>query len=203
MPELPTGTVTFLFTDIEGSTRLWEDFPQEMRESLRQHDDLLRACIESHGGRIFKTMGDAFCSAFGDPRGAVEAVLASQQWLPALAILDNVGPKHNLPQQTSSFVGREAEMAAVRELLSKTRLLTLTGSGGGGKTRLSLQVAADLLDGWADGVWLVELAPLTDRLDREPGPDSRAGHRSGTGNAQCLICRGIGDHPSSPLHQRA
>src|SRR5262249_4632805 len=68
----------------------------------------------------------------------------------------------NLPQQVTSFVGREKEMGEVRELLTKTRLLTLTGSGGAGKTRLSLQVAADLVESFEDGVWLVELAPLSD-----------------------------------------
>src|SRR6185295_5673920 len=83
---LPAGTVTFLFTDIEGSTRLWEEHPDAMRQALLQHDDLLRACIESHGGHVFKTVGDAFCAVFVNPRGAVEAVLASQQWLPALAL---------------------------------------------------------------------------------------------------------------------
>src|SRR5262249_19584479 len=66
--------------------------PDAMREALRHHDDLLRACIEGHGGRVFKTMGDAFCAAFANPRGAVEAVLACQQWLPALALETPGGP---------------------------------------------------------------------------------------------------------------
>src|SRR5262245_5027640 len=57
--DLPSGILTFLFTDIEGSTRLWEEYPEAMRAALLQHDDLLRACIESHGGHVFKTMGDA------------------------------------------------------------------------------------------------------------------------------------------------
>ncbi len=65
----PTGTLTFLFTDIEGSTRLRDAHPEAMRAALLQHDDLLRACIESHGGQVFNTMGDAFCAAFADPRG--------------------------------------------------------------------------------------------------------------------------------------
>src|SRR5262249_52564624 len=91
MPHLPMfdtagGLVTFLFTDIEGSTRLWEEHPGAMRAALLQHDDLLRACIESHSGHVFKTVGDAFCAVFGDPRGAVATVLAAQQWLPVLAL---------------------------------------------------------------------------------------------------------------------
>src|SRR5262245_26367370 len=92
MADLPTGTITFLFTDIEGSTRLWEAHPEAMRLALLQHDDLLRACIESHGGRVFKTVGDAFCALFVSPRRAVEAVLASQQRLPALALNTPDGP---------------------------------------------------------------------------------------------------------------
>src|SRR5262245_22338908 len=269
MPDLPSGTVTFLFTDIEGSTRLWEAHPEAMREALLQHDDLLRACIESHGGYVFKTVGDAFCAVFANPRGAVETVLASQQWLPALSLttpdgqqplkvrmalhtgvveerdgdyfgqplnrvarllaighggqvllsaatqelvrdnlppdvsltdlgehrlkdlgrpetvfqlghpelaadfpplrsLDNPELKHNLPRQPTSFIGREKELAEVQALLGRTSLLTLTGAGGCGKTRLALQVAADLLDGCGDagthvsGCWLVELAPSSD-----------------------------------------
>src|SRR5687767_1070357 len=84
-PSLPP-TFTFLFTDIEGSTRLWEEAPDAMRSALAHHDDLLRAAIESYGGRVFKTVGDAFCATFEEPRGAVEAVLACQKWLPALAM---------------------------------------------------------------------------------------------------------------------
>ncbi|MBM3458249.1 MAG: adenylate/guanylate cyclase domain-containing protein, partial [Armatimonadetes bacterium] len=265
----PSVTLTFLFTDIAGSTRLWEEHPDPMRQALRHHDDLLGACIESHGGRVFKTVGDAFCAVFADPRGAVEAVLAAQQWLPALALdtpdgprplkvrmalhtgvveerdgdyfgpplnrvarllaighggqvllslataelvrdhlpagatllglgehrlkdlgrpetvfqlrhpdlapdfpplrsLDNPELKHNLPQQVTSFIGREKEIAEVKRLFGTTRLLTLTGAGGCGKTRLALQAAADLMDGSGDagthgsGCWLVELASLAD-----------------------------------------
>jgi len=78
MPALPTGTVTFLFTDIEASTRLWEEYPEAMGAALLQHDDLLRTCIESHGGRVFKTVGDAFCAIFSDPREALDAALDAQ-----------------------------------------------------------------------------------------------------------------------------
>ena len=81
---------------------------------------------------------------------------------PPLLSLDNSALPNNLPQQVTSFIGREMQMAQVKALLGRTRLLTLTGAGGAGKTRLSLQVAADLLDGEGDGVWLVELAGLSD-----------------------------------------
>jgi predicted ATPase/class 3 adenylate cyclase len=261
MANPPTGSVTFLFTDIEGSTRLWEEHAEPMRDALLQHDDLLRACIETYGGHVFKTVGDAFCAAFFRPAGAVEAVLTSQQWLPALALKtadgsiplrvrmaihtgvadlrdqDYFGPAvnrvsrllntahggqivlsgaaqealesglpagvslqnrgshrlkdlqqpeqvfqllhpdlpaefpplrslsthpNNLPQQLTSFIGREREIADLRRLMDNARLLTLTGSGGCGKTRLALQVAAEALEQSPDGVWLVELAPLSD-----------------------------------------
>jgi class 3 adenylate cyclase len=73
MADLPTGTVTFLFTDIEGSTRLWEQRPEAMRIALARHDALLHHAIEAHGGSVFKTMGDAFCDAFAMASGAVAA----------------------------------------------------------------------------------------------------------------------------------
>ncbi len=255
---LPTGTVTFLFTDIEGSTRLWEASPEAMRAALLRHDALLRQSIETHNGHVFKTVGDAFCAAFSLPIDAVRAALAAQIALaeepwPAEAIIrarmalhtgeaqaqggDYFGPAlnrvarllaighggqtllsetaqglaqdslpdgaslqdmgrhrlkdlarpervfqlghpalpdvfpvlksltglpNNLPQQPSNFVGRAREMQQVRDKLAQTRLLTLTGPGGTGKTRLALQAAADLLEGDGDGVWLVDLAPLSD-----------------------------------------
>ncbi len=256
----PTGTVTFLFTDIQGSTKLWEQNPDAMRPALARHDQLLHQSIEDNGGYVFKTIGDAFCAAFPTANQALNAALAAQiavsaePWelptpllvrmalhtgtteerggdyfgpplnrvarlmaaghggqtllsdvtqglvrdalappatlldlgkrrlkdlgrpeqvfqlqhpslpaeFPALRSLDNPALPNNLPQQTTSFIGREKQMEEVKALLGKTRLLTLAGSGGSGKTRLSLQVAADLLDGDGDGVWLVELAALTD-----------------------------------------
>jgi predicted ATPase len=81
---------------------------------------------------------------------------------PPLRSLDNPEMLNNLPRTVSSFIGRAKEMAEVRRILGQSRLVTLTGPGGAGKTRLGLQVAADLLDGSGDGVWLVDLAPLTD-----------------------------------------
>ena len=258
MRNLPAGTVTFLFTDIEGSTKLWEVQPEAMQIALARHDALLRDAIETHNGYVFKTVGDAFCAAFTTAPDALRAALAAQlaltgePWpeqtpikvrmalhtgavesrdkdyfgqplnrvarllatgyggqtllsaaaqelvrdsLPAEASLLELGrhrlrdlgrpeaifqllhPKlaapfptlrslaslpNNLPLQPTSFVGRESELTQICTLLTTARLLTLTGSGGCGKTRLALQVAADLLDGEGDGAWLVELAPLTD-----------------------------------------
>src|SRR5258708_16938784 len=84
MSNLPTGTVTFLFTDIEGSTKLWEEQPDAMRVALARHNELMRAAIESNGGHVFKTVGDAFCAAFESPSGALLAALASQQRIQSL-----------------------------------------------------------------------------------------------------------------------
>lgn len=88
MPELPSGIVTFLFTDIEGSTRLWEAHSEAMRFALARHDALLRAAIEEHHGRVFKTIGDAFCAPFPNAPTAVQAAIAAQGALrPELADL--------------------------------------------------------------------------------------------------------------------
>lgn len=249
-----TDTLTFLFTDIEGSTRLWEQNPETMRTALAQHDALLRNAIETNQGTVFKTMGDSFFAAFATPAQAVtaaldsQAVLLAQQWstetplrvrmalhagvveerngdyfgqpLNLAARLLAVGhggqvlvshsvctllseeveladlgthmlrdlqqPEHvfqllhpnlpadfpplrslqafanNLPQQVTSFIGRERELAEIKRLLNVTRLLTLTGAGGIGKTRLLLQTAAEAIEDYSDGIWLVELAPLSD-----------------------------------------
>src|SRR5947209_15192332 len=83
MRSLPSGTVTFLFTDIEGSTRLWEQHPEAMRHALARHDALLRQAIELHRGHVFKTMGDQFCAAFATAPDALAAALTAQQALGA------------------------------------------------------------------------------------------------------------------------
>ena len=81
MPDLPSGAVTFLFTDIEGSTRLWEQSPATMELALARHDALLRAAIETNGGSVFKTVGDAFCAAFASAPAALAAALTAQRAL--------------------------------------------------------------------------------------------------------------------------
>ena len=257
---IPSGVVTLLFTDIVGSTRLWEAEPAEMAPALRRHDDLIRTAIEDAGGYVFKTVGDAFCAAFWTAEAAVAAAVAgqlalgAQAWptsrplrvrmglhtgaceerngdyfgpvvnrvarleavahggqivlsgttaelvassltggitlrdlglhrlkdlgspeqvfqvegpsltavFPPLASLDNPELPNNLPSVVNAFVGRERELAEVRALVETSRVVTLTGAGGSGKTRLALQAAVELIDTIADGVWFIELAPVTD-----------------------------------------
>ena len=263
---LPTGVVTLLFTDIEGSTRLWERCPDEMRDALARHDAICRDEVAHHNGVVFKTVGDASCSAFQLPGDALDAAIGIQRALhgypwpngigeirvrmglhsgacterdgdyfgptvnrvarlsslaygeqilvssataallrdalvdgvelrslglhrlkdlaqreptfqvvaaglradfPALASLDS--RPNNLPSQISSFVGRDRELREVDALLEASRLLTIVGPGGIGKTRLALQAAADALGNrYSGGAWFVDLAALRD-------PDSIAG----------------------------
>ncbi len=255
MADLPTGTVTFLFTDLEGSTRLWEEHPEAMQDALARHDAIVREAIEAHNGHVVKTTGDGAHAAFAIASDAVDAAIAAQLALNAEA-WDATGPllvrmgihtgaaeirdgdyygtalnraariesiahggqivvslttsdllrdtpvelldlgehrlrdlgepervsqvihpdlprqfaplrsvesyRTNLPLQTTSFVGREDDMDEVIEALEGARVVTLTGVGGVGKTRLAIQVAAELLPRFPDGAWLVELGPLSD-----------------------------------------
>src|SRR3990172_893967 len=207
MTGLPSGTVTFLFTDIEGSTRLWEEYHEAMKRALGRHDAVLRAAIGTNRGHIFKTVGDAFDAVFPTAPGALAAAHGGQillsrttyelvrDALPADVTLRDLGEHrlkdltrpegifqvvaadvpgdfppikslntlpNNLPIQLTSFVGREREIASVKHHLAADRLVTLTGAGGAGKTRLALQVAAELLESYRDGVWLVQLESLAD-----------------------------------------
>ena len=261
MADLPTGTVTFLFTDIEGSTPLWEREPDQMRLALARHHAILRTTIANHGGHAYKTIGDAFQAAFALPAQAVAAALAAQRafatqpWetsepihvrmgvhvgpavaedtdyrtthtlnrvaritaaghggqillssevadlvcrdVPTNVTLRDMGTHrmkglthlehlfqlvvadlpatfpplktldyhpNNLPLQPTLLIGREKEIASVCSLLRRAdiRLVTLTGPGGTGKTRLALQTAAELIDEFSDGVWFVNLAPMSD-----------------------------------------
>jgi predicted ATPase/class 3 adenylate cyclase len=245
----PSGTVTFLFTDIEGSTRLWEAAPKAMRTALARHDEVLRGPIERHGGYVFSTGGDGFGAAFGRAGDALDAAreamgqLGAETWpdrapirvrmglhtgeaeerdgdyfgpavnraarlmavahggqvvcsdvtaglvegvelvdlgehrlrdldrpvrvwqvgrgrFPALRSLDAF--PGNLPLQVSSFVGRERDLDRVAKALDESRVVTLAGVGGVGKTRLALQAAAELVPRFREGAWLVELAPVRD-----------------------------------------
>ncbi len=252
----PAAVTTFLFTDVEGSTRLWEHEPERMRPALACHDAIARATVERHRGVVVKTTGDGVHAVFEDPADALGAVIQLQLaladpaatqglglrvrcglhagveerrdgdffgpavnraarimgaahggqvllsqavaaqldgCLPAGVALRDLGrvrlrdlaepervyqvlhpqlradfpalrsleaTPNNLPQQVSSFVGRERELEECHQLLGRTRLLTLSGPGGLGKTRLALQLAADLLEDFPDGAWFVELAPV-------------------------------------------
>ena len=240
----PSGVLTFLFTDVEGSTRRWEADADEMRIALAAHDEVLRGAIEAHGGWLFKHTGDGVCAAFASPRSAVNAAVAAQRELelpvrmglatgeaelrggdyfgavlnraarvmaaghggqilladstagllsgvdlldlgprrlrdlatavgvfqvraagvrtdfPSLRALD-VSPG-NLRAATTSFIGRESEVAEVHAAVKAHRLVTLTGVGGVGKTRLAVEVAGRLADEFPDGVWFFELAAVTD-----------------------------------------
>jgi class 3 adenylate cyclase len=81
MAVLPTGTVTFLFTDIEGSTRLWERDAEAMKSALARHDEIVRSAIEGREGHVFKTLGDAFCCAFSSAPEALGAAISAQRAL--------------------------------------------------------------------------------------------------------------------------
>ena len=260
MGNLPSGTLTFLFTDLESSTELWEKFPQEMKSVLAMHDSILKEAVKSNNGTIVKTTGDGIHAVFSTAVEAVDAALYGQRKIKTAVfsanaelsirvrmgihtgeselrdgdyygttlnraarimsiahggqvllsettlkvcreqISKNVSTldlgehrlkgiaapehifqlchpdlvnefpplkslasfKHNLHIQSSTFIGRKKEMADVKRLLGNVRLLTLLGPGGTGKTRLMLQVAEEAIENYPDGVWLVELAPLTD-----------------------------------------
>jgi predicted ATPase/class 3 adenylate cyclase len=258
MSELPTGTVTFLFTDLEGSTRLWEQYPDAMKDAMARHDEILRDAIAAHDGYVVKTTGDGVHAAFATAKSGIDAAADAQRALtlgewaavgtlrvrmglhtgaaaardgdyygtavnkaarlmsaahggqvlvshateeiardaldghidlldlgehrlrdlsraervyqvladglpsefPPLQSLDAYAG--NLPVQLSSFVGRDEELAAVAKQLGLSRLVTLTGVGGVGKTRLAVQVAAEIAPQFDDGVWLCELATARD-----------------------------------------
>jgi predicted ATPase/class 3 adenylate cyclase/Tfp pilus assembly protein PilF len=258
--KFPSGTVTFLFTDIEGSTQWWEEQPDWMAHAFARQEAILRALTTEHGGYVYKMIGDAFQIAFDTALDALNAAIEAQRALQAepwgevgplrvrMALHtgvteeredDYVGPvlnrlarvlnagqggqilltqatyelvrdflpegvelrdvgthrlkdlirpehiyqvivpgllsdfpplktldifQHNLPLQLTSFVGREKEMVEVKRLLLGDRFVTLTGPGGTGKTRLALQVGAELLELFPDGVWLIEFASLSDAM---------------------------------------
>ena len=249
MPDLPTGTVTFLFTDIEGSTRLLERLGSEYEGVLSHHRRLIRAAVAAHDGIEVDTQGDAFLCVFQRAADAVAAAADAQRSLaetdvrvrmgihtgeptpteegyvgvdlhrgarvmaaahggqvllsgvthdllsdvsvqdlgehrlkdlsqpqrlyqlvgdglqadfPPLRTLEN--RPTNLPTQPTQLVGRQRELSDVLELLARddVRLVTLTGPGGTGKTRLALQVAAELVEAYPNGAFFVNLAVLTD-----------------------------------------
>ena len=123
-----------------------------------------------------------------------------RQDFPALRSLD--ATPNNLPQQVTSFIGRERELAEIRRALEKSRLVTLLGAGGIGKTRMSLQAAADVMDDYPDGVWLVELAPVADAAAGAAG-DRVGPRRQGGNRAPGPRCAGEGrQRPPAASHPR-
>jgi len=113
---LPTGTVTFLFTDLEGSTRLWDEHPDAMKSALARHDELLRTAVKSHGGHVVKTTGDGLHAAFGTGDGALAAAHDGQR---ALANLDGPGSDFF----TSTVIGTAAGLIARAAPAAATQLL--------------------------------------------------------------------------------
>ncbi len=282
MPDLPRGTVAFLFTDIEGSTRLWERYAAAMRRALERHNALLDEAIVAHGGVHFKTIGDAYQVAFPEAPSAVAAAVAAQRALAAepwpetgplrvrMAIhvgeatptdssrpdyrapavihltsllgaghggqillsdaarllagagvpdgvgLRDLGSHHlrdlgeteqiwqltiaglatdfpplktlerhqtNLPVQLTALIGRDALLAQLVPVVTDpaTRLLTLTGPGGVGKTRLAIQLAVAALDAFPDGAFFVDLAATSDPAAVLPAIAAVLGVREGAG----------------------
>lgn len=261
MKSIPSGKVTFLFTDIEGSTKLAQDFPELLPSSLIRHHEILKLGIESNNGFVFEIIGDAFCAAFSNVPDALKSSLDIQQKLSAenwgdteikvrmgihtgnaewdgliyanyillartqrimsaahggqILISSDVyelaadisfqksgeisfrdfgerrlkdlslpvrlyqviaqglreefppinsldARPNNLPIQLTNFIGKKEEIQTVKQRLNQTHLLTLTGAGGSGKTRLALQIGADVIDEFQNGVWFVDLAQIVD-----------------------------------------
>jgi TolB-like protein/Tfp pilus assembly protein PilF len=138
-PTPPSGTVTFLFTDIEGSTRLWATHHDAMRASLARHDALLRECIEAHGGHVFKTGGDAFCAAFATATSAVEAALAAQRALRAERWPEGAAIRARMALHTGAAELRDGDYFGT-PLNHVARLLAV---GHGGQTLVS-EITHDL-----------------------------------------------------------
>ncbi len=163
MPDLPRGTVTFLFTDLEGSTRLWQDHPKAMGPAVARHVALLRSVMETHGGRVFKTVGDAVCAAFPEPSRAVAAALEGQQAL----LSEEWGPVGSLRVRMALHAG-EAEPHD-GDYLGPTvnRVARLVAAAHGGQLLLSLPTAELVRDSLPSGATLRDLGdlPLKD-LDR-------------------------------------
>ena len=131
----PTGTLTFLFTDIEGSTKMWEGSPEAMRIALARHDEILREAIETRGGYIFKTVGDAFCSVFTTAQDALEAALAAQHVLVSEDWSEEIGP---LRVRTALHTGAAEERDGDYFGPPLNRVARLLSAGHGGQILLSL-----------------------------------------------------------------
>ena len=268
MNNLPSGTVTFLFTDIEGSTKLAREYAEQWETLYERHNAVLHSAVENHNGFVFRIVGDSFSAAFHTADDALNAAVQAQRFLqgedwPSSPVKVRMGihtgsaqvkqesslatyegyntlsltqrvmsaghggqvlisqtahdlvkdapgdgfelrdlgeyrlkdmprperlyqvvvpdlpsefaplkteetVKHNIPPQLTSFIGREHELDQTKKLIAGTRLLTLTGPGGTGKTRLSLHLAEQQLANFENGAWIVELAPVADPANIVP-----------------------------------
>src|SRR5579862_1918915 len=137
---LPTGTVTFLFTDIEGSTQRWERDREAMEAAVRLHDEILRGAIESHGGHIFKTIGDAFCAVFARPEDAVVATLDAQRRLAVADFSAVDGVRVRMALHTGTTDERDGDYFGP----TVNRVARLLSAGHGGQVLLS-GITADLV----------------------------------------------------------
>jgi class 3 adenylate cyclase len=161
VPDLPTGVVTLLFTDIEGSTRLWERFPDGMPDALARHDALVRAAVEANGGTVFRTVGDAFCTAFPTADGALNAALAAQRALYAEPWERFFGQIDALPaqQQPPRIAARMALHTSAVELREGeysgpplNRVARLLAAGHGGQTLVCENTVKAVHDRLPEGI---------------------------------------------------
>src|SRR5215217_3602918 len=153
MSLMPTGQVTLLFTDIEGSTKRWESRPEAMTAALLAHDLILRSTIEGHGGYVFKTIGDAFCASFSEPGAALDTALAAQRALVAEP-WGEIGPlRVRMALHTGKPEHREQDYFGP----PVNRVARLLATGYGGQVLVSDATAADLGGCLSEGVTLVDL----------------------------------------------
>ncbi|HEY3247633.1 MAG TPA: adenylate/guanylate cyclase domain-containing protein, partial [bacterium] len=147
---LPTGTVTFLFTDIEGSTRLWEQHPGAMKQALARHDELLREAITDHGGQIFKTVGDGVYAVFPAASAALSAALAAQGKLPAETQAISGGLRVRMAVHTGTAEARDGDYFGP----ALNRVARLLAAGHGGQILVSEATSALVADDLPPGVTL-------------------------------------------------
>jgi class 3 adenylate cyclase len=153
MTALPTGTVTLLFTDIEGSTRLWERDPDAMALALARHDTILRSAFESAGGYVFKTVGDAFCASFAAARNAVGAAAEAQRTLHAEPWPDNAAIRVRMALHTGECEERDGDYFGP----AVNRVARLVDSAYGDQVVVSRPTAELVRDRLPAGVQLINL----------------------------------------------